>query len=430
MKLHTGIAAVALMAGACWGQNEGAEIVDRVLAHYKGLQGCSVTLSLEIDAGDSPMAAMLSEMGQTSFGYAVKPNLFAFWPGEGGGMGMPSPRVWSDGTKLVEAIPDSGVYSVGEAPAGFAELHNPGAEGEMPTSTVQMIPGADILLQLMSDDPSETIGEMLTGAEFKGQAGEGDDAHFVFLAADDSPMSEGMEMEVHIAAVGEPWIVGLVPQLEDQGAMMEGVTVKMGFADWKAVETAPDAGRIEIDSEWEKVDNVLEAAMGNMMMGGDMEEPDEGDEVVADTPPGAGVGQPAAPFSLEQLGGGTFTLADHKGKVVVLDFWATWCGPCVAGLPVVTSVTKEYAPKGVVFAAVNLEEDPKLVAEFMKKKGWEFTVALDSDSAVSNLYGVTGIPHSVIIDKQGVIRHVQVGFGGAAQAEKQLREELDELIAE
>ena len=143
------------------------------------------------------------------------------------------------------------------------------------------------------------------------------------------------------------------------------------------------------------------------------------------------MGDAAPAFTLPRLGSeDSFTLADHKGKVVVLDFWATWCPPCVKGLPVVSRVTASYADQGVVFAAVNLQEDAEHVAEFMEKKDWAFDVALDAKGDAAGLYGVSSIPHSVIIDKQGVIRFVHIGFGGAKEYEKQMKKELEELLAE
>ena len=145
-------------------------------------------------------------------------------------------------------------------------------------------------------------------------------------------------------------------------------------------------------------------------------------------PKALGGGDAAANFSLQTLDGDSFTLAENRGKVVVVDFWATWCGPCVAGLPVVTKVMRDYADKGVVFVAVNLRESPEKVSAFMDKKNWNFTVALDSDGSIANKYGVTGIPHSVIIDQKGNIHSTHTGFGGAKETDKMLRKELDGLI--
>lgn len=138
-------------------------------------------------------------------------------------------------------------------------------------------------------------------------------------------------------------------------------------------------------------------------------------------------GKPAPDFSLDLLGGGKMTLGDHKGKnVVILDFWATWCGPCVRAMPIITKVAKEFKEKGVVLYAVNEGENAETIGKFLEKQGLECTVALDADGAVGDLYKVTGIPTTVIVGKDGVAHKVHVGFGGGLEA--QLTKELEELL--
>ena len=95
----------------------------------------------------------------------------------------------------------------------------------------------------------------------------------------------------------------------------------------------------------------------------------------------------APSFQLSMLSGGGMNLASHKNKdVVILDFWATWCGPCVKGLPVVSEVAASYKSKGVVFYAVNLRETPDAVVPFLQEKSLSIPVALDSDGGVAKLY--------------------------------------------
>jgi len=113
--------------------------------------------------------------------------------------------------------------------------------------------------------------------------------------------------------------------------------------------------------------------------------------------------------------------------VVILDFWASWCPPCVRGLPVVTKAANEYKDKGVVFYAVNVREDRQTIGKFLDEKKLDCPVALDKDGKVGDLYGVEGIPQTVLIGKDGRVQSVHVGF--APQVEKTLREELDALVA-
>jgi peroxiredoxin len=137
--------------------------------------------------------------------------------------------------------------------------------------------------------------------------------------------------------------------------------------------------------------------------------------------------KPAPNFKLPLLGGGEVDLAALKGKVVVLDFWATWCGPCRMALPVVSSTTMECTSRGVEFFAVNLREDEEEIRDFLKQAKLNFPVALDKTAQVADLYKVEGIPQTVLIGKDGTVQVVHVGFSPDMKPE--LRKELDDLIA-
>ena len=138
------------------------------------------------------------------------------------------------------------------------------------------------------------------------------------------------------------------------------------------------------------------------------------------------VGKPAPVFDLELLQGGRFKLAEMKGKVVVLDFWATWCGPCLAAMPQVDRAARAFADQGVQLVAVNLEEAPKQIKSMLERHKLDLTVALDRDGVVAAKYQANAIPQTVIIDKEGVVSRVFIG--GSAQLEDQIRDALKSLL--
>lgn len=121
--------------------------------------------------------------------------------------------------------------------------------------------------------------------------------------------------------------------------------------------------------------------------------------------------QPAPLFTANLLGGESVSLADHRGsEVVMLDFWASWCGPCRVALPYVAELAAEFADRPVKVYAVNVGEDPETVARFVEQEGLDLTVVLDTMGEVAGLYDVTGIPQMVIIGKDGVVADAHTGF--------------------
>ncbi|MBL8225582.1 MAG: TlpA family protein disulfide reductase [Chromatiales bacterium] len=124
----------------------------------------------------------------------------------------------------------------------------------------------------------------------------------------------------------------------------------------------------------------------------------------------SGAAGPAPQFTLEQRGGGSVSLADLKGKVVLVNFWATWCGPCRKEMPLLEQIHRKYAPLGLVMVGVNVEEDGRLFDTFLKDVPVSFPILLDPKNGVSKLYDVAAMPSTVIIDRKGNIRYVHQGY--------------------
>jgi peroxiredoxin len=122
------------------------------------------------------------------------------------------------------------------------------------------------------------------------------------------------------------------------------------------------------------------------------------------------VGKPAPDFTVTMAGplGRRQKLSDYRGKPVALHFWATWCGPCVRELPLIAELTASKSDDLTVIA-VNCQEPENVAASFLSRQKLRLNLALDTDGAISMLYNINAIPQTFMIDKDGIIRSIQVG---------------------
>ena len=128
------------------------------------------------------------------------------------------------------------------------------------------------------------------------------------------------------------------------------------------------------------------------------------------------VGDMAPDFSVQLLTGETFTLSEHRGTVVVLYFWATWCGPCVATMPFLQALSDQHK-EHVLFVGMNIGESPRRVTDFIDERGFTFPIGLDEGGDIHrNLYPSVGIPYMVIVDGDGVIARIFLGGGDRMQS--------------
>jgi cytochrome c biogenesis protein CcmG/thiol:disulfide interchange protein DsbE len=121
-------------------------------------------------------------------------------------------------------------------------------------------------------------------------------------------------------------------------------------------------------------------------------------------------GRPAPVFQMEVLGSGErVDLASLRGRVTVLNFWATWCQPCKIEHPHLLRAASSYGPRGVAFYGVLYSDDPDNAARFLEREGHAFPVLHDPAQRVAIDYGVTGVPETFIIDKAGTIVYKHAG---------------------
>ena len=121
-------------------------------------------------------------------------------------------------------------------------------------------------------------------------------------------------------------------------------------------------------------------------------------------------GTPAPDFTFPGLDGKKVSLSDYKGKVVLVNIWATWCPPCVEEMPSMEKLYRKFKGKNFEILAVSIDEPGlKAVAPFMKKFRLTFPALIDTKGAIKTVYGITGVPESFIIDQKGILIKKIVG---------------------
>ena len=132
----------------------------------------------------------------------------------------------------------------------------------------------------------------------------------------------------------------------------------------------------------------------------------------------------AEDFTLQQFDGGTFTLSEHKGKAVIVNFFASWCIPCRAEAPALEATHKKYFGKNVTVVGVAIKDTDSGAKAFVKKYALSFPTGLDKDETVKDSFGVYGLPTTFFIDGAGLITYTHAG----AVTEELIKYELDKIL--
>ncbi len=140
------------------------------------------------------------------------------------------------------------------------------------------------------------------------------------------------------------------------------------------------------------------------------------------------LGKAAPDFVVPVIGGGEFKLSKLKGRVVVMDFWATWCGPCVGSMPGFIGAMNSFKDKPVTFMTLNQDEPAEQVKRFAERRSWQdLPIALDANVTVAGKYGVEGIPFTVLVGKDGTVQWVHTGY--SADGEAKLKEAVNAALS-
>jgi peroxiredoxin len=137
---------------------------------------------------------------------------------------------------------------------------------------------------------------------------------------------------------------------------------------------------------------------------------------------------PAPDFTLRQIDGPNLRLGEQRGRVVMVNFWATWCGPCRIELPHLDKLHAKYRNSGFLLLGVNIDDDPNAAKALAAKMGLKFPVLFDSEKKVVAAYDLNAMPATVLIDRDGKVRHLHRGYKDGVEQlyEQQVRALLKE----
>jgi peroxiredoxin len=377
------------------------EVIQALSDYYRQAR----TLQTEVETAMRVKAQGMDTTMSSTYQFALqRPNRIALILKSG----MMGATMISDGKHFYVHLPMMNQYTMDEAPATLDDL---GGHGGM--MAMAMGGGGAMFLQpLLAPDPAEALLEDVNEARHAGTVEiDGARAHHLKLKQDqfDSQLwvLTGDRPLIHKISVDMSRVMAEAG--EDTPAFMKGMEMQIdvAFRNWKVNEDLPpETFRFEPPEDAEKVDSFFAGLL--------------------DQEPHALLGQEAPPLKLKLLDGGQFDLAVHKGRdIVILDFWATWCPPCVRALPGLIEIADEYRERNVVLYAVNQEETPQTIRRFLERRKLSVKVPLDDDGQAGEAYQVEGLPQTVMIGKDGIIHLVHVG----AASKTELREDLDALLA-
>ncbi|HWB13468.1 MAG TPA: DUF2092 domain-containing protein [Pirellulales bacterium] len=372
-------------------------VLRRVSSFYQKTKSFQVDYSLETFVGGGESVASQSQAKITF----ERPNRFAMH----GGGGWEGPDVVCDGKRVWMSTPSLSEYTQSPAPQSLDQLlTNSGAKGWRP------------LLELFSERAYELLMGNVRRGDYIGleKIGDVEVDHLRFECHEfnwDAWVAIGERPRLLRARFELPSAAGDAKSRGPHATCLNTILVQ-DYDNWRFDEPTPsDAFAFEPPPSAKKVDNLSLSGRRRPAV---------------DSSPL--IGHPAPDVELLLLNGHRLHLSDLRGqKIVVLDFWATWCKPCMSEMPLVDKVADEYRDKDVAIYCVNQREDEETIFKFVVEHKLKATISLDLTGWVSAVCGAKALPTLVLIDKAGIVQAVHVGF--RPDIGDKLKEEIDALRA-
>lgn len=325
---------------------------------------------------------------------------------------LPASELVCDGSLVFAHLPALRKFTATTAPAYLDQILHAGD-----LVLMQSGPASTFLAYLVSQQPRTSLLESVTSGSYLGpETLRSHSAHrFRFQQPD-------MDWDLWVADGPHPVVLRIVPNLskaiarsttspESPDSVRDlSMEFIVDFREWTFPATLPpDRFTFIPPADSEKVDTFFEPP-------------------TPESSTSSLLGRPAPDLQLDLLPNGKLDLSSHRGKeIVVLDFWATWCGPCIRALPILTQVTDAFRDRGVRFYAINQEEERPDIEAFLAQQKISPTVALDPQGLAGRAYQVTGIPQTVLIGRDGIVEAVHLGLLPNLKA--RLTQELESLLA-